>query len=344
MEQLMSNATAETTVDTRRLQHGRVGLIVNRFGIYLLAVIFILVGVFVSDQFLTAQNFLNILDAVTLLGIVAVGAAFVTYSGHFADLSIPTTMAFSGVVAVELLGLGLVPALLAGLAVGGTIGIINGFVIGKFKANPIVWTLAMSFVTRGVMRWAWQNKQIYPDVQGGETGAGTAFINLWRIRLFDTVSITLIVLVIMAVVLGILMSRTRFGQQLKLTGSNMEVARMTGVNVPRTVGIAFVISAVASAVGGLFLTSLSKVGAYYNGEGYDFDAVTAIVIGGMTLAGGRGSIVGVLGGVFVIGLMSNIMTLLGIDTFAQSIVKGVIFILAVGINAKSLRSLGRDDA
>jgi ribose/xylose/arabinose/galactoside ABC-type transport system permease subunit len=85
------------------------------------------------------------------------------------------------------------------------------------------------------------------------------------------------------------------------------------------------------------------VGAYYNGEGYDFDAVTAIVIGGMTLSGGRGDIVGALGGVLVIGLMGNLMTLMGIDTFSQRIIKGVVFIAAVGIGAAVLRRLGRDD-
>jgi ribose/xylose/arabinose/galactoside ABC-type transport system permease subunit len=105
-----------------------------------------------------------------------------------------------------------------------------------------------------------------------------------------------------------------------------------------------VICAFTATIAGLAITSLSRVGAWYNGEGYDFRAVTAIVIGGMTLAGGRGSIVGVLGGTIVIGLMNNIMTLLGIGTFSQDIIRGAIFILVVAINAKNLRSMGRDDA
>jgi len=108
-------------------------------------------------------------------------------------------------------------------------------------------------------------------------------------------------------------------------------------------------SALTASIGGIFLASLSKVGAYYNGVGYDFSAVTAIVLGGMTLAGGRGSIIGVIGGVFTLGLLNNLMTLFSIggfsiDTFSQNMIRGIVFIIVVGVNARSLRKMGRDDA
>jgi len=146
------------------------------------------------------------------------------------------------------------------------------------------------------------------------------------------------------VVFHFVLSRTKFGVQLKMTGAARKAAKFSGINVERVIGTAFVICALMATLGGLAVTSLSRVGAWYNGAGYDFRAVTAIVIGGMTLAGGRGTIIGVLGGVLIIGLMNNIMTLLGIGTFSQDMIRGAIFIIVVGINAKSLRSLGRDDA
>jgi ribose/xylose/arabinose/galactoside ABC-type transport system permease subunit len=328
----------------RALSQSRINVFISVLGIYFLAGILLILGSFVSSRFFSTANMLNVAAGVTILGIVSMGAAFITYSGHFADLSIPTTMAFSGIMAVEMLQFGIVPAIATGLLVGVVIGMINGFVIGKFRANPIVWTLAMAFVVRGLMRWIWSNRQIYPGVRSGTAEAGEQFVNLYRYHLFGLIPVTVIVLAILAAILHVVIKRSSFGRQLQTTGSNIEVARMSAINVPRNVGLAFVICAFTASIAGIFLSSLSRVGAYYMGEGYDFAAVTAVVIGGVTLAGGRGSIVGVIGGVLVIGLMRNIMTLMGVDTFAQTIVTGAVFILAVGIQAYSLRRLGRDDA
>ncbi len=316
--------------------------LVYRFGIYGAVLVLVVIGSLLSPQFLAPKNLLNTVDSVMLLGIVAVGVAFVTFSGHYADLSVPTTMAFSGVMAVEMLRFGFVPGLLAGLATGLVIGLVNALMIGKLRTNPIIWTLAMSYVTMGLMRWIWSNQQIYPNVKGGDTDAGRLFVELYRHGVVGRVTLPMVVLLVFAAAGQYLLKRTAFGQQLKLVGSNRAMAAVTGVNVPRTVGAAFLLSSLAAAAGGILITSLSKVGAYYNGQGYDFDAVTAIVLGGVTLTGGRGDIIGVFGGVLVLGLMSNIMTLMGVDTFAQQIVKGLVFITVVGASAAMARRLGRD--
>ena len=335
--------------DLRSTGSNRLGGIVNQVGIYGIALLFIVVGAIMQglgiiNNFLTAQNFVNIIDAVALLGIVAAGMAFVTYSGHFADMSTPTTMALTGIVSVEILAYGFVPAMLAALAVGLLIGVINAVVIGKFKANPIIWTLAMNYVTMGVIRFVWVNKQIYPDMKTDDALVLSLFDNIFRYRFFNFIGLPVVVMVVLVVAGHIVMTKTAYGARLKLTGSARKAAKFSGIDVEKVVGIAFVIAAFTATIGGLTVTSLSRVGAWYNGAGYDFKAVTAIVIGGMTLAGGRGTIIGVIGGAFVIGLMNNIMTLLGIGTFSQDMIRGAIFIVVVGINAKSLRSLGRDDA
>jgi ribose/xylose/arabinose/galactoside ABC-type transport system permease subunit len=247
-------------------------------------------------------------------------------------------------VSVELLKFGFIPAILGALVVGLGVGVVNAVVIGKFKANPIIWTLSMSYVSLGIIRFVWVNKQIYPDMITDDAFAVMLFDNIYRFRLFGVISLPLILMILLVIAGQFLLKKTPFGAQLKLTGSARRTAKFTGVNVEMMVGMAFVICAFTATIAGLAITSLSRVGAWYNGEGYDFRAVTAIVIGGMTLAGGRGSIVGVLGGTIVIGLMNNIMTLLGIGTFSQDIIRGAIFILVVAINAKNLRSMGRDDA
>jgi len=328
--------------DVRKREMGKVSSIISKLGVYVLVIALMILGTIISPKFLTTSNFMNIIQAVSLLGIVAAGVSFVTYSGNFVDMSIPCIMAFSGMIAVDTLKYGIVVSILCGLSTGLVIGIINGTVVGKLKANPIIWTLSVAFVGSGFMRWFYSGKQIYPDVNGG--AAAEVFISLSRTNVFGTIPLIVIVMIIFMILGQFVMTKTKFGKQVKLVGSSYEVAKMTGINVNGVVSGAFIVTALTASIAGIFLTSLAKTGAFYNGEGYDFNAVTAIVIGGMTLTGGRGDVVGVLGGVLVIGLLSNVMTLIGINTFSQSIVKGIIFIAVVGINARSLRKLGRDDA
>ena len=335
--------------DRRSVNFGFFSQLLSRMGVFFLMAILMVAGVLISDKFLTLSNFSNIISAVALLGIVALGVSFVTYSGHFADMSVPVIMAYSGIISVATLKYGMVVSIACGIGVGLLIGLVNAFVIGKLKANPIIWTLAFSFIVSGYVRWAYSGRQIYPDVEAKGNPAVDVFVNLIRMDVVKGVPLVVFVLVVLAILCQFLLKKTKFGQQLKLVGSSIEVARMTGVNVSLTVGAAFMMSAFTSAIAGIFLASLSKVGAYYNGAGYDFSAVTAIVIGGMTLAGGRGSIVGVLGGVFTLGLLNNLMTLFqvgefSIDTFSQNMIRGIIFILVVGLHARSLRKMGRDDA
>jgi ribose/xylose/arabinose/galactoside ABC-type transport system permease subunit len=342
-------AAAVGADDARSLRAGSLSSLVNTAGVYGIALLFLLLGALlqatgVIGNFLSPQNLLNIVDAVALVGIVAVGMSFVTYSGNYADMSVPTTMGLTGYICIELLRFGFLPAVLGALVVGLAIGLMNGLVVGKFKANPIIWTLAVNYVTMGVIRLVWVNKQIYPDMQGSSPEAVGLFDSIYRLRFWNLIGLPLAILAVLVVVGQFVLARTSFGAKLKLTGSSPKAAKLSGIAVERVITTAFVLAALTSTVAGLAVTSLSRVGAWYNGAGYDFKAVTAIVIGGMTLAGGRGTILGVLGGSLIIGILNNIMTLVGIGTFSQDMVRGAIFIAVVGINAKSLRSLGRDDA
>jgi ribose/xylose/arabinose/galactoside ABC-type transport system permease subunit len=345
----MGEPSRVAVTDDRSLRAASFSRLVNTAGVYATAVLFLALGALLQltgaiGNFLSPMNMLNIVDAVALVGIVAAGMAFVTYSGNFADMSVPTTMGFTGYICIELLRYGFAVALLGALAVGLLIGLLNGFVVGKFKANPIIWTLAVNYVTMGVIRLVWVNKQIYPDMVGSQAHAVSLFDAIYRLRFFNLIGLPLVILAVLVVLGQFVLTRTSFGVKLKLTGSSPRAARLSGIAVQRVVMLAFVLSAFTATIGGLAVTSLSRVGAWYNGAGYDFKAVTAIVIGGMTLAGGRGTIFGVLGGSLIIGIMNNIMTLLGIGTFSQDMIRGAIFIVVVGINALSLRKLGRDDA
>jgi ribose/xylose/arabinose/galactoside ABC-type transport system permease subunit len=335
---------------------GRLRGALNALGVYALVLVLLVLGWLASPKFLRHENLMGALQAVALLGIVSVGVAFVTYSRHYVDLSIPGIMALSGVVAVSALKYGFAASLAAGIGAGLAVGLINGWVVGYLRLNPIIWTLAMMSVLSGVIRKAYAGKQIYPDEA---TPAGRAFLELYHHPVFGAIPLPVAILVVLAAAGYVLMRHTGFGAQLKLTGASYEVSRMTGVNVRRVVASAFVISSITSATAGILLTSFNKVGAHYIGKGYDFAAITAVVIGGMTLAGGRGSIIGVIGGVMVMALMDNVLglvrieecTVLGLVTlkdftfseFHKAIIRGLVFILAVGVNSYLRRRSGLDD-
>ena len=320
-------------------KHSHFAKLYDIFGIYIVAAIFCIIGCFVSPKFATTGNFLDILYGTALLGIVATGMAFITYSGNMADLSLPSIMAFSGIITVASLPLGLVPALILGVLAGMLIGAMNGLVVGRLNANPILWTLAVTFFMEGFMRFAWSNNQVYPDTEPGTSGA--AFIHIFRTQIYGIPSVV-IVMLLMFIAGYFIMTRTRFGIESKLVGSSRDVAKTSGINVRKVVLLDFIIASFAASIAGIYITSMTKLGVFYLGKGYDFKAVTAVVIGGVMLSGGSGNMFGVFGGVLVIGLMSNIMTFLGISIMTQNIATGTIFVLVVGIHQLQLRKQGKD--
>ena len=319
----------------------KLGALYERLGIYAAAIVLLIAGCFVSSEFLTPKNLFGVLNAIALLGIVATGMAFVTYSGNMADLSVPSIMAFSGIIAVAALPLGLAPALALGVAAGLAVGALNGLVVGRFNANPILWTLAVAFFMEGFMRFTWSNNQIYPDTTPGTAGA--AFIRLFRASV-GPVPVTVVVMLVMFALGHLVLTRTRFGLETKLVGSSRAAARTSGIDVRRVVFLDFLAVAFCASIGGIFLTSMNMLGVFYLGRGYDFQSVTAVVLGGMMLSGGRGHMPGVLGGVLVMGLLTNIMTFVGISAFQQDIVTGAVFIAIVGLHQHQLRKRGRDYA
>lgn len=322
-------------------KRGALASVLETAGVYAVAGLLILVGTQVSPNFLTTENFLNILSAVALLGIVASGMAFVTYSGNMADLSLPAIMAFSGIIAVASLPLGLPAALVLGILAGLAIGAMNGLVVGRLNANPILWTLAVAFFMEGFMRFTWSNSQVYPDTEPGTPGA--AFIQIFRIQ-FGPVPLIIVVMLVLFVLAHFVLTRTRFGKESRLVGSSRAAARASGIRVPRVVFLNFLVASLAASIAGIFITSMNKLGVFYLGQGYEFKAVTAVVIGGVMLSGGRGHLPGVFGGVLVIGLLTSIMQFLGITLFRQNIVMGIVFIAVVGIHQFQLRVKGKDYA
>jgi ribose/xylose/arabinose/galactoside ABC-type transport system permease subunit len=328
--------------------------LLNTVGVYAIVIVLFVVGNIVAPgKFFTISNIRSIVEAVSLLGMVSVGMAFVTYSANYADMSAPMTIAFSGMITVNTIGLGFVPAVVCGLIAGSFMGFVNGFMIGKFRAHPIIWTMAFNFVMSGIVRWIYGGTQIYPEFNAeNNPGAVKTFLAISRTSpgakfaasgemLFPGIPSMSIVMVALFILGWAILSKTKFGNQLKVVGSNYQVARLSGINVVNSIIGAYIINSICCAIAGIFLASQAKMGAYYLGDGYDFKAVTSVLLGGMTLAGGTGGMVGVFGGVITIGILSNIMTLIGIPTFNQWLVQGLVFLFIVWLNTNSSRKLGR---
>jgi len=341
--------------DARAESKSRLHELMNVLGVYALVIALYVSGCLVYPQFRDIGYQINILRDIMLLGIVSVGVAFITYSRHYVDLSIPGIMSLSGIIAISALPFGIGASIVAGVAAGLLVGAINGLVVGYLRLNPIIWTLAMMSVLSGVIRKAYAGQQVYPDEA---TAAGQAFLNLYHAKILGFLPLPFAILLVLAVVAEISMRKTVFGAQLKMTGSAYDTARLTGINVRGVVALSFIISAFASSIAGIMLTSFNKVGAHYIGTNYDFQSITAVVLGGMTLAGGRGNVVGVLGGAMVIVLLNRLLSLVRIGAFTvwdihfgpivigdfqKNIILGAVFILVVGIGHYSRRKSGVDD-
>ena len=333
---------ARKTADSRKLKQNTLMLIINRVGIYLIVALLLIVGgIIAPGKYFTAANIRSTIQAIALLGMVSVGMSFVTFSANYADMSAPMTIAFSGMITVTTLWMGFWPAVFCGVAMGAFMGLVNGIMVGKFRAHPIIWTMAFNFVISGIVRWIYGGTQVYPDRIAANNPHAVEILTSLARSSWLGIPKMIIVMILMFIAGHFLLTGTKFGNQLKVVGSNYEVARLSGINVVRSIVLVYVINAICCSIAGIFLASMSKTGAYYLGYGYDFRAVTSVLLGGMTLAGGRGSIIGVFGGVITIGMLSNIMNLIGIPTFNQWLVQGIVFLFIVWLNTNSSRKLWR---
>lgn len=297
---------------------------VRKYATYVIVVVLLVIGIFVSDKFLQPKNLLNILDAMAYIGIIAGGMALVTYCGQTVDLSVPSTMAVAAFTSILTLKFSLPVMIICVIVVGALLGALNGVVIGIFRINTVVWTLAMSFVFAGLIRVIFGSANIYAS-----EGNIAAFEQIARLKVFGVIPFSVILMLIELITLHIVISRSKLGKQFKMVGCSERVAQFSGVNVLKVIVLAFAGSGVAAAIAGMFIASLSKAASYTYGIGYEFKGITAVVLSGMVLDGGKGSMAGVLGGVLAIGLLNNIMTLIGLNSFLQDVVTGAVFIAIV---------------
>ncbi len=276
----------------------------------------------VSEHFLTVGNILTILLQISVVGILAVGQTMVLITAGV-DLSVGGIVGLSGVVSALLissLGLSLGLALPIAVVVGLLCGLINGLLITGLNMPPFIATLGMMGVTRGLAQVLTGGIAVY-DLPASFGWLGNA-------RLLG-LPVPVLFLIAAAIVVGIVLRKTPLGRYTYAIGSNLEAARMSGVNVARQLVKVYMISGGLAGLAGVILASRTTVGSPTGGEGYELDAIAACVIGGTSLFGGVGSVLGSVVGAALMGLIRNGCNLLNVSTFWQLIVVGVIIWIAV---------------
>ncbi|WP_255948162.1 ABC transporter permease [Streptomyces odontomachi] len=295
----------------------------------------LLVGVVLSiasPVFLTSTNLLNVGLATSVVALLAVGQTYVIILAEI-DLSVGATLGFTAVVtALVLRDHGLLPALASGLGVGAVVGLVNGLLVTRTRMPSFIATLAMLSILSGM------SLQL---TDGNPVAAGD--YDFQGIGQEYVAGIPLPVWLMLAgyAVFGVLLARTGFGRFVYATGDNLEAARLSGIRTQRIKILAFVISGLLSAVGGFILTARLSTAEPTAGTGLELESIAAVIIGGTSLAGGRGKLIGTLIGALVLGVIDNGMNLLDVSPFLQSVVKGVVILLAVFLdrNVDALRAM-----
>jgi inositol transport system permease protein len=287
---------------------------------FILIVSFTLCSIFV-DGFFSPVNLTNVLRQITVVTILALGATFVIILGHInvaygSEIALIGCVSCSLMVATNNLFVAVGGAVLLGLCIGA----VNGFVITKFNIPAFIMTLAVTTVARGAVL-------LYTNANP-VTGMGKTFAFIGQ-GYIGFIPFSVLVLIILFGITWTLLNKTAFGRHLYATGGNINAAIASGIKAKQVVIKAFILDGFMTAAAGIILMSRVNSGQPGAGISYEFDAITAVVVGGTSLAGGSGTIVGTIIGAITVGIINNVQNLLNVNAYWQQIAKGLIILIAV---------------
>ena len=302
-------------------RHGEIVVIVFLF-------LMVAIASILSPLFLTPLNLSNILRQAAPLGIVAIGQTFVILAFGI-DLSVSSVATLASIVAAVMMDgkpENILPAVLVGLLIGLVFGFLNGFFITRFKLADFIVTLAIWSLADGLMFVYTEGKEvghvapIYMKLNSGDLGPLPVSLVLW-------------IVIVVASYLFLKYGRT--GRFIYAVGGNSEAARLSGINVGFTKTLVYVLSGLMAAAGGLVLLSRLGVGYPLAGREFQLDSIAAVVIGGTSLFGGRGGVLGTVAGVLIVSSLNNIFNLTDVSQFAQFVLKGLVIIFVVALRARN---------
>jgi ribose transport system permease protein len=315
----------------------RIGSIIaaRETGVLLALLVICVFLTFATSSFLTVRNLLNVGRQISLLGIMAIGMTFVLVSREV-DLSVGSTYAISGLVTGMLIvrGSALIPALSAGLLVGMVIGAMNGVLSTYGKLPSFIATLGMLSVVRGAALLITDGQPVTVDTtRGGRSEVVDQFYQLGQGQLFGIIPMLLICFLIVAAISWIVLAKTTFGFRVYAVGGSEKAARLSGIQVFHTKILTFTLMGLLSAIAGILsLAFLPSGQAGRTGVGLELDVIAAAIVGGASLSGGEGTILGTIFGTLIIGILRNGLVLLSISPFWQTTAIGLVIICAVGID------------
>jgi ribose transport system permease protein len=297
----------------------------------LILLAFFVIFSFASPSFLTVNNLWNLVRQVPIIGVVSIGMTIVIISAGI-DLSVGSIVGFSNILVAVLMthGVPIIPSILITFAAGSVLGVINGVLIHDGRVPPFIATLGMMTAVRGLLML----------ISGARMVAGLPrpFLNFAQINILWMPSQFFVWLVVIA--LSVVMTTvTRFGRNVFALGSNPEAARLSGINIRATLYGVYAFSALTSSIAGILYTSRLANGIPTAGEGYELDAIAAAVVGGASLMGGEGTILGTVLGALIIATLRNGGDLLGINPFILQIAIGVLIVAAVLIDQLTKRKI-----
>jgi ribose transport system permease protein len=303
---------------------------IRQLGLIVVLVILGIVFSIVNSNFLTGSNLLNVARQVSVTAVTAVGMTLVIIIGGI-DLSVGSIVAFTGVVAASTLAAtqSSFLSIIVALAVGAAIGFANGLITAKGKIAGFITTLATMSIFRGL-------GFIYT---GGSPIAITdkKFISLGQ-GYISVVPIPIIIMLLVMILGAFVTTQTRFGRYIYALGGNEQASKWSGLNVTRITIVVYTISGFLTGLSGAILGARLASGQPFAGQGFEMDAIAAVIVGGASLNGGKGKISGTLIGVLLIGILNNGLTLMNVSTYFQMVVKGLIILLAVFIDNLSRKS------
>jgi Ribose/xylose/arabinose/galactoside ABC-type transport systems, permease components len=309
------------------MKKSNLGKMAREFGLVFVIILIVVTMAIVKPVFLSPNNLLNVLRQVSTNGILAVGMTFVILTGGI-DLSVGSIIAVTSVICGSILavGGGTTAAIVAGVAIAVAFGIVNGYLIAYVGFQPFIATLATTTIARG-FAMVYSDGKPYSILE-------PSFLNIGQGYLLG-IPIPIIVLVIVCILGSVTLQLTTFGRYVFAIGGNKNAAKLSGVSTRKVEMMVYIISGLCCGIVGLILSARISSGQPNAAEGFELDAIAATAIGGTSMAGGLGGLRGTIFGFIIIGLISNSLNLINVNSFWQQIVKGIIILLAVLLDMKT---------
>ena len=303
----------------------------SRYSIYLIMIGMVVVSSILSPVFLSETNFSNISRQISITTILAFGQTLLIICGMI-DLAQGSVMALAGLLAViffKATGF-LVPSLFLGVGVGVVCNLVSGVIVTRFNTPPFIATLAMQTSARGAALLLTSGQNVYQLKN---------FV-VWGQGVILGIPTPVVFLISVTILTWYLLNHSRLGRYIYAIGGNQEAARASGIEINKVKLMAFAVNGALVGLAGVLYMSRVNAGLPNAGVGFEFDAMTSAIIGGTSFSGGIGTAIGTLAGAFIMGFLSNIMNLLGIQSYLQQVIKGAIIVMAVAsdIASKSKRT------